>query len=435
MTKTILYECFNLSLPSGTGIKTYARNLAGAARDLGFKVEALIQSARPLSPDDPFLSEISVHDVIPKRNWRQRFLHDPLQLLIGAPFGQRAFPLGDQGFVMSQGEGVFSRRHAAHQFILKSRRHFARYGKLATMAVDGRPDLFHLTHPVPLRVKGAPLVCTIHDVIPLRLPGATLDNKRQFLRTVRALCREADHIVTVSDCSRRDILTVTGMDPARVSVTYQSVSFPAMDLARSAEENERILNNIFGLDTNGYYLFFGALEPKKNVSRLIDAYAASGASAPLVIAGGLGWNYKDDVERIEDERHSSWRIANDRITRERQVRRLDHVPFTHLIALIKGARAVLFPSLYEGFGLPVLEAMALGAPVMTSNVSSLPEVAGEAALCVDPYDIDGMARAIRSLDADADLRAELSRRGLSQAERFSPEIYRSRVQDVYRKLL
>ena len=115
-----------------------------------------------------------------------------------------------------------------------------------------------------------------------------------------------------------------------------------------------IRDSIFGLEPNGYFLFFGAVEPKKNVSRLIDAYAASGVKAPLIIAGGLGWAYEEEVQQIDQEHFTSWRLRDDEIRRVRRVRRLDHVPLNHLVALIRGARAVLFPSLYEGFGLPVL---------------------------------------------------------------------------------
>ena len=117
------------------------------------------------------------------------------------------------------------------------------------------------------------------------------------------------------------------------------------------------------------------------------------------------------------------------------MRHLDHVSLSHLVALIRGARSVLFPSFYEGFGLPVLEAMVLGTPVMTSNSSSLPEVAGEAALLVDPHDTAAMTRAIVELDRDADLRKELARRGLVQAEKFSMQAYTNRIDAVYKSVL
>src|SRR5262249_7268887 len=116
-------------------------------------------------------------------------------------------------------------------------------------------------------------------------------------------------------------------------------------------------------------------------------------------------------------------------------RQLPYVPFELLVALIRGARALLFPSLYEGFGLPVLEAMMLGTPVMTSNVTSLPEVTGDAAILVNPLDVEDMTRAICKLDSDADLRADLATRGPKRAELFSPENYRERVAALYRRVI
>ena len=437
--KKILLECFNLALPKGTGIKTYALTLAKIARSLGYDIDALLQTNSHLSTKDPLLAEIAFHEGVARSNWRDKFVRNPLEIALGKPFGIETRALPNSGFVAhsepSQAQHLFSRQLAAYRFTTAARRHFWRHRELATLRLDAPPDLFHATHPVPIRVKGCPNIYTVHDVIPMRLPRATLDNKKYFLNSLRAICASADHIVTVSECSKRDILTLIDMPEDKISVTYQSVAFPPDLLARSQDDTAAILHNVYGLEPQGYFLYFGALEPKKNVSRLIDAYAASGSAAPLVIAGGLGWSYEAEVEQMKQDKFSSWRIAQDRIHRERKVRHLDHPPLSHLVALIRGARAVLFPSLYEGFGLPVLEAMMLGAPVMTSNLSSLPEVAGEATLMVDPYDLDSMTQAIKALDHDADLRADLVARGLEQAKKFTPEIYSERVSTLYRKLL
>jgi len=120
--------------------------------------------------------------------------------------------------------------------------------------------------------------------------------------------------------------------------------------------------------------------------------------------------------------------------KRRSVHRFNYVPFSLLVTLIRGARAVVFPSLYEGFGLPVLEAMVLGTPVVTSRESSVPEIAGDAALLVDPYSTDEIAAAIRTIVGDADLWTELARRGRVQAAKFSVERYRDRVAELYRAL-
>jgi glycosyltransferase involved in cell wall biosynthesis len=155
----------------------------------------------------------------------------------------------------------------------------------------------------------------------------------------------------------------------------------------------------------------------------------------LVIAGGAGWQNEVETQRINDPRFIQYRIIENTISRFERVRRITYLPFEQLIALMQGARALLFPSVFEGFGLPVLEAMALGTPVMTSNVTSLPEVAGDAALMVDPHDTEAMARAIRRLDQDADLLTALREKGHLQAAKFTPEIYQARVGDIYRQVI
>jgi glycosyltransferase involved in cell wall biosynthesis len=252
---------------------------------------------------------------------------------------------------------------------------------------------------------------------------------------IRDLCRHADHIVTVSEFSRQDIIRFTGIEEQRITNTYQAVQLPAHLLAREESEVVRDLEALFGLDYRGYFLFVGALEPKKNLSRLIDAYSASGVDGPLIVAGGLGWMYESDLEKIGSEQFLTYELDGNRIRPRRRVRRLAYLPLDHLVLLLRGAKALLFPSLYEGFGLPVLEAMTVGTPVMTSNVSSLPEIAGDAALLIDPYDVDAMAEAIRRLDADHDLCRELTARGSARAREFSPERYAARLDLLYEQLL
>lgn len=154
-----------------------------------------------------------------------------------------------------------------------------------------------------------------------------------------------------------------------------------------------------------------------------------------MIAGPLGWQYEEDLARIESEQFVSWRIAGETLRKQRKVKRLSYLPYSQLVLLMRGARALLFPSIYEGFGLPVLEAMTLGTPVMASNAACLPEIAGDAALLVDALDVEAITKAIRTLDGDDDLRLDLQRRGPEQAKKFSPERYQERVGALYRNIL
>jgi glycosyltransferase involved in cell wall biosynthesis len=173
------------------------------------------------------------------------------------------------------------------------------------------------------------------------------------------------------------------------------------------------------------------MEPKKNIARIIDAYQASGVGIPLVLVTSNGWENEAETRLLQEQLLKQREKGK---PLKRRVVRYEYVSRTMLVTLLRGARALLFPSLYEGFGLPVLEAMSLGTPVVTSNTSSLPEVAGDAALIVDPYDSDGIARAIAEISNDAGLRDDLAGRGLVQAGKFSPARYAERLDALYRKL-
>ena len=309
--------------------------------------------------------------------------------------------------------------YVTRNLFTNARRYFSLTNAFVDLTFDPRPDIFHCTYQLPLWSKSACNVYTIHDLVPLRLPFTTLDNKRWMFRLLKKIAAKADHIVTVSENTKRDIIELLGVDEKRITNTYQAVSFPKEDVERSEDAIAEQLAGSFGLESNEYLLFFGALEPKKNVGRLIEAYLASGVDIPLVLVAGEGWHNESETTLLEELRENEPGPTGNRTRLRRRVRRFRYVRPSTLITLIRGARAVVFPSLYEGFGLPVLEAMTLGTPVVTSRESSLPEIAGDAALLVDPYDADDIARAITTIVNDADLRAELSRRGRLQAAKFS----------------
>lgn len=438
MTKRILFELFNATLPRGTGIATYARNVCSVARDLGYACDGLLHTNTPIDTRDPVLAEIGFFDARNQTPNRVRKLaHDALRRAIGLPFGLKASGLPLNAVVSYPSEGLrgLDRAYAAPLFMDATRYHFKRYGRSAELRLSTTPDIFHATQALPLKVSGACNIYTVHDIVPLKLPQSTMDDKKFFLNMVRHLGRTADRIVTVSEASRHDLIEVCGIDPDKVVNTYQSVTWPAEILAQTDEDAARLVEHMFELKRDGYFLFFGAIEPKKNLSRLIDAYAASGSPRPLVVAGGLGWAYDGDLAKIEARRTHAKRFDGTRILPDEKIRRLEHLPLFQLAALVRCARAVLFPSLYEGFGLPVLEAMLLGTPVLTSTVSSLPEVAGDAALLVDPLKTNEILSAIQQLDADDSLCARLRADGPAQAAKFSPAAHRARLAKVYEDAL
>jgi glycosyltransferase involved in cell wall biosynthesis len=434
MSRRIYFDGLNLSLERGTGIATYTRMLTRVARDLGCEVGVVYASPqRPAK--NLVMREISFFDsrdgtpvALPKLVW------DAILDQFRAPFGVLPSTVKLTGTVVTD---HFRDRMPLHDHLFvarnlftNARRYFAWSGRFIDLNFDIAPDILHCTYQLPLRVKGACNVYTIHDLVPLRLPFTTLDNKRQTYRLLRKIAAEADHIVTVSENSKRDIIQLLGVEEGRVTNTYEAVEFPPELAERSDDLVAEELRGSFGLGLRDYLLFYGALEPKKNVRRLIDAYMRSGIDIPLVITGAGGWGNQTEAKTLET-------LLGEQRTRREGTRRVFHFEYVSsptLVTLIRGARAVLFPSLYEGFGLPVLEAMLLGTPVVTSRSSSLSEIGGEAALYVDPYDVGDIANAVKTISADADLRAELSRRGRAQAELFSVARYRERVAALYEHL-
>jgi len=434
---TILYEGLNLSLTRGTGIATYAANLGKAARALGYRTGALVSAPRRLRPNDRDFNEIALLDEPGAACQPLELLHRAFGFVAGAPFGLRGVNIPAPGGVV---RGVPEQLKGFEDIVASTglfdiaRSHFNRWGRRAIVKLDQPPQVFHATHPVPLRVRDCPNIYTIHDIIPLRLPQTTLDNKAYFLGLIRHLCREADHIVTVSEFSRRDIIELTGIGESRITNTGQAVDIADAQVRRPMDDVANELARCYGLDVGGYFLFVGALEPKKNLERLVEAFAGCGSACPLIVVGGIGWQCESILAKLDDQRFERFTIDGTTMRPSRQVRRLDYVPRDRLISLMRGARALVFPSLYEGFGVPVLEAMTLGTPVLASNVSSLPEIAGDAAVLVDPYDVDAMADGLRRLDRDGDLRAELARRGPVQAQRYSIDAYRARLGALYARL-
>jgi len=270
--------------------------------------------------------------------------------------------------------------------------------------------------------------------VPLRLPYTTLDHKRRYLKMLRRLDRVAEHFVTVSESSKRDLIDLVGIAPERITNTYQSVDIPEKYRTKAEDQVAREVEGLTGFDYKGYLLFWGSLEPKKNIGRMIEAYLSSQIDTPLVVVGAQAWKAEQELKLLGETGTAYGALERQRGARKRIIR-LPYAPFPLLVSLIRGAKAALFPSLYEGFGLPVLEAMQLGTPVISSNTSSLPEVAGDAALMVDPYDTSAITSAIRQMDADADLRAEFVTRGVKQAALYAPAVYREKLKTLYQKLL
>jgi glycosyltransferase involved in cell wall biosynthesis len=431
---------FNFSLEEGTGVATYGRNLSFAVRDLGASVEVLYgrniaASARPLLKEIRFFDPVTMK-ALSGLSQQLRWTASAISSIIPVT----ASPLPLTGRIISNDFSArlphYDRIWNARNLFDRANWHFDHWGSFLNVRMRSPPAVMHWTYPLPVKLLGAKNVYSIHDLVPLRLPHTTLDSKGRYYKIMRIIAKRADHIATISESSVRDITEILGVPPSRVTNTYQAVYLPKALAERPEDEIRDELRGLFNLSFGGYFLFFGTLEPKKNIGRLIQAHLSALPEAPLVIVGKRGWKSEGELRLLPLTGVKPGRqyVAHKDGRRKRHVVQLDYVPFPILISLIRGAKAVVFPSLYEGFGLPVLEAMQLGVPVLASNTSSLPEVAGDAALLVDPYNPRAIAEALRRLDSDAGLRAELAARGLKQARQFSTAAYGARLAELYGKL-
>ena len=290
----------------------------------------------------------------------------------------------------------------------------------------GHADLYHATDFIlPPTLPRTRTLLTVHDLSFVRVPDATIPSLRRYLESVvpRSV-RRADHVLADSRATKNDLMEVYRTPSDKITVLYSGV-----DSRFGRVSNEATLARIldkYGLKDLQYVLSVGTVQPRKNYSRMIRALSElrdRGSDVHYAIAGGSGW--------LEDEMYRSIRESR----MDDRVHILGFVSDQDLPALYSGARALLAVSLYEGFGLPVLEAMACGTPVITSNLSSLPEVAGDAGVLVNPLDIDAITDSVVALLADSDLREQLIAEGLDHVKRFSWANAARQLKSVYDGLL
>jgi len=283
-------------------------------------------------------------------------------------------------------------------------------------------DVFHAPHYVLPPFLPCPSVVTIHDCIHLMFPQY-LPNKLAYVYArafMTIAARRSSKVLTVSEASKRDILRFFHIPASKVEVVYNAIDDrfdrePEMDDVVRVRERYQL--------NDPFLLYAGNIKPHKNVDRVIEAFARLRRRGferlKLLIIG-------DEISK-----NPQLRRAVHRHQLHQHVRFLGFVPDATLAVLYRLADVFVFPSLYEGFGLPPLEAMASGTPVVTSNVSSLPEVVGDAALLVDPRDAEAIAGAVQRILTDNDLRRSLVQKGLGRAHEFSWERSVRRIRDVY----
>ena len=264
-------------------------------------------------------------------------------------------------------------------------------------------------------------VITVHDLTFLHYPQfLTAESRRYYNGQIRAAVDRADFILTDSDATRTDLLNLLGVPPAKAITVYL-----AADPRFSPQPAERVavLADRYGLPQS-YVLFVGTFEPRKNVAGLLSAYAQLSPSAPpLVLAGNTGWLFDDAHRRVQDLGLSG------------RVKFLADLPGEELPALYSGAAAFCLPSYYEGFGLPLLEALACGVPAVVADRASLPEIAGGAAALCNPDDPASIAQALEKVLGDTDYRRSLVHRGHDRVKQFTWDKCARETLAVYKKAL
>lgn len=286
-------------------------------------------------------------------------------------------------------------------------------------------DLVHATdHQIPYLGK-TPVVATLMDAIPFSHPEWLRQNLRWAKTTLwRSAAQRAQHIITISDYSKQQIVQHFRIGEHKVSAIPLGVDerwFAAVEPQAMAAVMQR-----HGLPAQ-YFLCVGTLQPRKNLARVIAAHRALPdgvrSHVPLIIVGRAGWQCEQLVDELQRQAYGA------------SVRWLQHLPDTDLLAVVKGASALVFASLGEGFGLPVLEAFAAGTPVIASNTTSVPEVAGDAALLVDPSDSSSIAAAMLRLVGDAALAGQLRERGVRRARAYTWDRTAAMTHAVYQQVL
>ncbi|NJN97666.1 MAG: glycosyltransferase family 4 protein [Anaerolineales bacterium] len=290
-------------------------------------------------------------------------------------------------------------------------------------AWTGPLDLFHATDFFLPPVKpGTRTLVTVHDLSFVREPETTMPGMSRHLnRWVPYSVRQADHVIAVSEATRQDLIELYQTPPQKISVLYHGVT-PDFQPVTEPDKLAGVRHK-YGLGQQPFILSVGTIQPRKNYQRLIQAFAALDPALALVIVGSKGWHY----EAIFNE------VARCGLTG--RVHFLGFAADADLPALYSAARLFVYPSLYEGFGLPALEAMACGTPIVASNQSALPEVVGEAGLLVDPCDVEALAAAMSRLLADTALRQQFALAGQARAAQFTWGEMAAQLLDLYQTLL
>lgn len=429
----VMVDGSHLLSRSATGIGSYAHSLCSAISQLGLNLEVLygenVYMQGGKDPESIAMQTFGSSNTKYRKNLSQK-LRGLITKALRLPGGATPFPVSAKDIDFSGLEYSPPRcgqSWNASNLFDQARSYFIRGKRMFPVKRPSTADAMHWTFPWPVAMPGIPNIYTIHDMIPIRYPYFVEDSHGFSLAVHKKIARTADLILTVSEASKRDILDILRVPEERVAVTYQ----PTFKLNRLSDAVARkLVASCFFLEPGQYALFISAISPRKNVSRIIQSYLGSGIRHPLVLVGPLGWMHDADMRLIDSlaQQYKARKIVPPPVQYIGQTSR------TVLTALLQCARFLASPTIGEGFGLPALEAMRLGVPVLASTSGSLPEITGDAAVFADPFDCEAMSRAFSDLANDDSLCADLAAKGYVQAEKFSEQNYQRKLEQAYAKV-
>ncbi|WP_282802801.1 glycosyltransferase family 4 protein [Bombella apis] len=363
----------NISRHNGTGIYYYALNHQKILTENGFNVKWLLENTQ----DTPLRSGI------------YRFVRALASL---APH------IHEESF-----QSPWGTAHLASDLYRVAHVHFRYHKKIFILKSSIAPDIMHWTYPLPVLIEGCKNIVTIHDIIPLTHPHLTNINAHNFRSLLQNLIDHDVHFITVSETVRQQIINTFTIEEDRITTLYQPVDFNRETLQDIKKAPQIAPPNSF--------IFYGRMEHRKNIERLLEAHARTKTKTPLVLIGPKG----DDQPNCSSPSPDS---------------RVIHLPWSQRSSLLRTlaeAKALLFPSLAEGFGVPIIEAMALGIPVLTSQGGATEEIAGGAALLCNPLSIDSIAEKITQLDkASPSEISEIRTQGYQVSNSFNSPSYQKR---------
>lgn len=429
----ILVDAYNLYEKNGTGIARYTKELCKILNFLKFEVFlqfGLHDIKKDHLAKEILFQKLSIETDILKNNNRktiEKKIKNIIKLFNNITFFEKNIYIDinkNDKFIFDERlryvDGVFN---DSGLHVKSSIKFYLFKNFLQIKNTNKKIDIYHKPYPFPCFLKKTKNITTIHDIIPLKIPYATSSNLNKYYDLLSESIKKSDKIITISEASKNDIIEYFKIkDEDKISVIYQSSQIDDLYTNKSVEEIQRYISK-YGLIYKKYIVFYGAIEPKKNVARIISATLQSKCEYPLIIIGKDGWLYNDVSNLLQN-------LKNDH-----RIIRAPFLPDEYLYMIISGAAACIFPSLYEGFGLPILESMQLGCAVITSNVSSLPEIGGDAVHYVDPYSISSISEGIDKVCENDNYRIMLEERGRVRAKLFSFNNYANKLKSIYENVV